>query len=125
MRLPTPTLGRNDQTPLRIYCMIVFTHEHSYHLLVHCMARRDANEGSLNLHFIHATTILYHFAPLSTTCMFIIVQKLGNDKDFLRFSFKNIYQQGKKRPQILRSAVYDDILVVLTPIGVVGISPTF
>jgi len=89
------------------------------------MARRDANEGSLNLHFIHATTILYHFAPLSTTCMFIIVQKLGNDKDFLRFSFKNIYQQGKKRPQILRSAVYDDILVVLTPIGVVGISPTF
>lgn len=32
---------------------------------------------------------------------------------------------GKKRPQILRSAVYDDILVVLTLIGVVGISPTF
>jgi len=61
------------------------------------MARRDANGGSLNLHFIHATTILYHFAPLSTTCMFIIVQKLGNDKDFLRFSFKNTWLGAKKR----------------------------
>lgn len=40
-------------------------------------------------HFIHATTILYHFAPLSTTCMSIIVQKLGIGKDFLRFYSKN------------------------------------
>ena len=43
-------------------------------------------------HFIHATTILYHFAPLSTTCMSIIVQKLGIGKDFCVFIPKT---QGK------------------------------
>ena len=57
--------------------------------------------------------------------MFIIVQKLGNDKDFFTFFFQKYPPEVKKEPQILRSAVYDDILVVLTLIGVVGISPTF
>jgi hypothetical protein len=48
-------------------------------------------------HFIHATTILYHFAPLSTTCMSIIVQKLGIGKDFLRFYSKNAREILEKR----------------------------
>ncbi|EEQ61333.1 hypothetical protein CBFG_05045 [Clostridiales bacterium 1_7_47FAA] len=50
----------------------------------------DAHGGIRNPHFIHITTILYHFAPLSTTCMSIIVQKLGNGKEFLRISYKKI-----------------------------------
>jgi hypothetical protein len=68
--------------------MIVFTHEHSSSPAVHPMANQRGRRKIPNPPFIHATTILYHFAPLSTTCMFIIVQKEGNDKDFLRFSFK-------------------------------------
>ena len=52
-------------------------------------------------HFIHATTILYHFAPLSTTCMSIIVQKLGIGKDFLRFYSKNAREiLEKKKGQV-------------------------
>lgn len=48
-------------------------------------------------HFIHATTILYHFAPLSTTCMSIIVQKLGIGKDFLRFYSKSAREILEKK----------------------------
>lgn len=52
------------------------------------MANERGRREIPNPPFIHATTILYHFAPLSTTCMSIIVQKLGIGKKFLRFSFK-------------------------------------
>jgi hypothetical protein len=52
------------------------------------MANQRGRRKIPNPPFIHATTILYHFAPLSTTCTSIIVQKLGIGKKFLRFSFK-------------------------------------
>jgi hypothetical protein len=49
----------------------------------------DAKRGvSYAPHLIHITTILHHFAPLSTTCMFIIVQKIGKYKGFFTISLK-------------------------------------
>jgi hypothetical protein len=47
--------------------MIVFTHEHSYHLLVHYMARRDAEEApytSTSSTQQPSSTTLHHFLPL-------------------------------------------------------------
>lgn len=66
------------------------------------MANQRGRGEILNPPFIHATTILYHFAPLSTTCMSIIVQKRGIGKKFLRFSFKKGKEfSGKNKRQTL------------------------
>ena len=69
---------------------IVLTHEHNLSPAVHRSGSGLLWETSEIPHFIHLTTIFYHFAPLSTTCMSIIVQILGNGKKFLRKSYKKI-----------------------------------